>query len=131
MSLIIYTKEMEASQVRLQLVPESVADTGTVEVLNRVDDLTHRLLKAGRDSAVVVLVTRERRDLAELLPVLQLLRKVKIILVLPDRQPETIKIGYHLEPRFLSYMDCGFEKIKAVVEKMHKGLSPTAGDVGL
>ena len=52
-------------------------------------------------------------------------RRLRIILVLPDRAPETIKIGYQLEPRFLSFVDKGFSEVKAVLKKMTAG-SPTA-----
>ena len=69
-------------------------------------------------TAVVVLVANEREELAELLPIMPLFRRVKIILILPDREPETIKLGYQLEPRFLSFIDSGFTMVKEVVQRM-------------
>jgi len=64
------------------------------------------------------LIARERNDLTELLPIIDLFRRVRIILLLPDRKPETIKIGYQLEPRFMSFVDRGFEEVRAVLAKM-------------
>jgi hypothetical protein len=42
--------------------------------------------------------------------------------MLPDRKPETIKIGYQLEPRFLSFIDKGYSEVKAVLRKMRESI---------
>ncbi len=52
-------------------------------------------------------------------------------LVLPDRNPDTLKLGYLLEPRFISYVDSGFFEIQAMIEQMLKKTTeefPQCGD---
>jgi hypothetical protein len=49
---------------------------------------------------------------------------IKIVLILPDRNNETIVIGHKLRPRFLSYTDSDFIDVAVVLENMLKILNP-------
>lgn len=122
MNLILYTKKTESSNIKLRVVFESLVSKDEIELHHSIESLRHRLLRTTYNDGIVVLVADTREELSELLPILHLFRKVRIILVLPDRKPETIKIGYKLEPRFLSFIDRGFAEVKAVLKKMIGGI---------
>ncbi len=105
MNLILYTKKTEFSGAKLRVVFESLVSKDEIEPFHSTEGLRNRLLRTTYNDGIVVLVADKREELFELLPILHLFRKVRIILVLPDRKPETVKIGYKLEPRFLSFID--------------------------
>ena len=118
MNLIIYNKSADSDSARLQLIFEPLVSRDRIEISRSVKTLRQRILKTSIRDGIVILIARERNDLTELLPIIDLFRRVRIILLLPDRKPETIKIGYQLEPRFMSFIDRGFEEVRAVLAKM-------------
>jgi hypothetical protein len=122
MNLILYTKKTESSGTKLRIVFESLVSKNEIELYHSTESLRNRLLRTSYQDGIVVLVAEKRQELSELLSILHLFRKVRIILILPDRKPETIKIGYKLEPRFLSFVDPGFAEVKAVLKKMIDGM---------
>jgi len=129
LNLILYTKKTESSGPKLRVVFESLVSKDEIELFHSIENLRNRLLRATYHDGIVVLVAESREELSELLPILHLFRKVRIVLVLPDRKPETIKIGYKLEPRFLGFIDQGFAEVKAVLKKMIGGF-PTFKEAG-
>jgi hypothetical protein len=52
------------------------------------------------------------------------MRDVQIILVIPDRRPETLSLGHLLRPRYLSYEDGNFDDLASVLEKMLRKRQP-------
>ena len=118
MNLIIYNKAADSDSARLQLIFEPLVSRDRIEISRSIKTLRQRILKTSIRDGIVILIARERNDLTELLPIIDLFRRVRIILLLPDRKPETIKIGYQLEPRFMSFIDRGYEEVRAVLAKM-------------
>jgi hypothetical protein len=123
MNLILYTKKTEFSRAKLRVMFESLVSKDEIEIFHSTESLRNRLLRTSYKDGIVVLVAEKREELSELLPILHLFRKVRIILVLPDRKPETIRVGYQLEPRFLSFIDKGFTEVQAVLKKMLAGMA--------
>lgn len=123
MNLILYTKKTDASPAKLRVMFESLVSRDEIEIFHCTENLRNRLLRTSYQDGIVVLVAEKREELSELLPILHLFRKVRIILVLPDRKPETIRVGYQLEPRFLSFIDKGFTEVQAVLKKMLAGMA--------
>ena len=118
MHLIVYKKTADTEAAELQLVFEPIVGKNSIEIYNSAKALRRRIVKFSIRDGVVILIAQKRDDLTELLPIIDLFRRVRIVLILPDRKPETIKIGYKLEPRFLSFIDKGYEEIRAVIKKM-------------
>ena len=120
-NLIIYKKTRDAAEGQLQVLFESLVSKQNIDIYHSVGSLKQKILRTSYAEGIVILVAEKRDDLAELVPILDLFRKLRIILVLPDREPETIQIGYQLEPRYLSFIDRGYAEIKAVLQKMLGG----------
>lgn len=118
MSLTIYAKNLRSSETKIQVLCESLVEKDKVDVFSSIDNLHEWLLFKARDKAVVFLIAENNDELEDLLPIIELFRKVQLILVLPDRKPQTIRIGYQLEPRFLTFIDSGLETLKGVLAKM-------------
>jgi hypothetical protein len=47
-----------------------------------------------------------------------LLRDVRIILILPNHEDETVVMGHRLEPRLLTYADGDFTDVSAVLGRI-------------
>jgi hypothetical protein len=127
MGIIIYSKDFTEPTTEIKVIFEALSPRQNVKVFSSVDDLAESLLTTFYQDGIVVLMAKKREELSELMPILPLFRRVRIILLLPDQEPETIKIGYSLEPRFLSCLDNGLSEVKSVVQKMLKNKPRIAG----
>lgn len=99
---------------------ESAVLDNTVEVINGFEKLLERLKRFSHTIEVAILFAYSKDALSNILSVKELLEDVRIILILPDRLPETISKGHLLRPRFMTYADSDFEDVKAVLIKMLK-----------
>jgi len=120
-NLIVYKKTKDSAEGQLQVLFESLVSKQNIDIYHSLVPLKQKILRTSYAEGIVILIAEKRDDLSELVPILELFRKLRIILVLPDREPETIQIGYRLEPRFMSFIDRGHSEIKAVLQKMLGG----------
>ncbi len=118
MRLLLYAKNDDCYSEKLQAAGESVVSKEEIEVIYSIEHLSEMLMNAPYKDTVAVLITEKRDELFQLNSILGLLRKARVILILPDREPETVSIGYKLEPRFLSYIDSDVSEVSAVLNKM-------------
>jgi hypothetical protein len=89
-----------------------------MEIYRTIESLSQRLRQPGKNLTVAVLLATSKQELLEILSIKELLFNVRIILVLPDREEDTITKGHSLRPRFLTYADSNYGDIAAVLSKM-------------
>ena len=118
MNLICYAKPNSCAGKRLQKVISAIVPREQIELFRSIDSLSRRLCVATYNLNVAVLLASSRKDLSEILSIRDLFRDIRIILILPDRDRDTISQGHKLYPRFLSYVDDNFADVAAVLEKM-------------
>ena len=102
-----------------------------MEVCRNLVNLLERLRHPFEDPTIAVLVADSRECLDELFVLRHLFRRVRIILVLPDRESDTISKGHALHPRFLTYIDSDPLEVALVLGKMTERAkaSPHEGDI--
>ncbi len=122
MKLIFYATETHDSGARLQTMIETKVPNENIEVHRTIDSLNLRLrqlkLNNSYDLSIAVILAGRKEDLFDILSIRKLLRDIRIILILPDRDENTIAMGHHLRPRLLSYADSDFSEVVAVLAKM-------------
>jgi len=74
---------------------------------------------------ISVFAAADRKNLQQLASMRNIIADLRIILVLPDRNPKTIAEGHKLQPRFVAYKDSDFTEIGAVVRKMAQAAEQT------
>jgi len=118
MDILFFATRIDGDAKRLQREVEAVTPSENLEVHRTIDSLVQRFRKRFYHSAVAVLFITGKEELLEILSISDLLSDVRIILVLPDKEKETISKGHSVYPRFLSYADSDFKDVAAVLEKM-------------
>lgn len=108
----------EKYAVRLRGIIESLVPKDNWEIFRTVETLSFRLRRPGYRPAIAVFLASSRKDLADILSIHDLLCDIRTILILPDREDDTVALGHALYPRFLSYIDSDFKDVAAVLEKM-------------
>ena len=107
---------------RLQAAIEaSVPVQERIEVYRKLDDLTYRLRQFRSNLTVAVILAANQDELTNLLSTKELIRDLRVIMVLPDREQVTIRKGFALRPRYFTVVDSDFSDVTAVLNKMLGG----------
>ncbi|MCJ7774062.1 MAG: hypothetical protein MUP22_13135 [Desulfobacterales bacterium] len=117
MVFIVYTSSTSNS-AKLQSIIEPLVSEKQVETYCSIIELKQRLQQPRREELVGIFMPSSDEDLSNLLSINHLVRDIRIILVLPDRNEKTISIGHSLRPRFLTYADGDLSDVTAVMNKM-------------
>lgn len=123
MNLICYAKPNSCAGKRLQKVISAIVPREQIELFRSIDSLSRRLRQATDNLNVAVLLASSRKDLSEILSIRDFFRDIRIILVLPDREKDTIANGHRMYPRFISYADDDFKDVSAVLKKMLENIN--------
>jgi hypothetical protein len=117
MRLLLYTSVNEGCGEQLHSMIEKLIPKNHMEVYRNIETFSRRLRQPDNDLPMVVLLAVSNEDLSDFLSIRDLLRDRRIILILPDRDKNTIAKGHILRPRFLSYTDSNFADVFAVLKK--------------
>ncbi|NVM22393.1 MAG: hypothetical protein HWN68_11505 [Desulfobacterales bacterium] len=120
MNLLFYSPAKDGVGKQLQAVIESIESPTLegMEIHRTIGSLSRRLCQATYNVAVTVILAATKEDLADALSIKELIWDIRIILILPDREEDTIAKGHTLRPRFLTYADGNFVDVAAVLHKM-------------
>ncbi len=115
--LIVYADYVRLGE-KLRPILHQIELEGHLEIYCSINKLATRLRQTGPGNIIAVLLTTHRRELIKIAGLSDLLRDIKMILVLPDRGHDTIAIGHGLFPRFISYADGDLQDVGAVLGRM-------------
>ena len=117
-------------QLITYLPPQNVAGLHLVEGLRALDGMVERftfenmtslvahLRRPLGTSSICILVPADNPELSRLVAIRHLLRDMRIVLILPDGNAETVSEGHFLRPRYVTYADDPVSDITQVVRKM-------------
>lgn len=101
------------------LVPE-----GGVEVYRSIEELVHGLHRFYDRDTIVILRAGDREELLRIVSLRNLLQGLRVIILLPDREEETISLAHRLRPRFLGNSEDDLSDTLSVLRKMLGYQSP-------
>jgi hypothetical protein len=114
MNILFYARDGAAKGLQETIEKLSL----DMEIYRDVMGLMERLRHPLDDPAIAVLVADSTEGLKELLLLRYLLRNVRIILVLPDRESATVSKGHDMQARFLTFIDNDPAEVALVLSKM-------------
>jgi hypothetical protein len=123
MKVLLYATEAGEAGERLARIIKTSLDSIDIQVCRSIRSLTQKLCQLKNGFLIAVLVAHNKKELLEILSLKDLFWNLRIILILPNHEKDTISKGHQLYPRFLSYVDSDFKDVAAVLEKMLKHLS--------
>ena len=95
------------------LVPEE-----RVEVYRSIEELARGLHRLYDNDTIVLLRAQDREELLHIVSLRDLLQGLRVILLIPDLEKETISLAHSLRPRFLSNGESDFSDTMGVLRKM-------------
>ncbi len=134
MKLILYSNGANEAGKKLQEVIETSFPVNHRELYQTIESLAARFRQPGVCDTIAVLLASTRKELSNILSIRNLLSDLRIILILPDRENETVRKAYTLYPRYVGYADdADFKDVSAVLHKMFgfdfSGISEKADEV--
>ncbi|MBN1547944.1 MAG: hypothetical protein JW902_14935 [Syntrophaceae bacterium] len=118
MAIILYLPDYEEKGEALLQHMAVELPQRNIEIYRIFPDLCRRLLQPLSDVRVAVLFCMTKNDFLEILSLGDLLLELKIILILPDDDRDTIIKAHNLRPRYLSWVDQNYLDIGAVLRRM-------------
>lgn len=89
-----------------------------VSYCNALDTLEKRLRRPRHDLKIVLLCVFDAIEMTRLTELRSLLMDLRVLLVLPKRNDDTVTWAHQLGPRFIAYGDTSVAQISAVLGKM-------------
>jgi hypothetical protein len=120
MSLIIYMPKANDSSRRLLQMIAQLEWQDSIEIFYHFGRLLSRLRHPSGDEDIALFCASTVKDLEALVANEPLLNNMRLILILPDREAQTISKGHLLRPRFMCYLDGDFSDLALVLKKMEK-----------
>jgi hypothetical protein len=117
MNVIFFTSIDPSASNRLTRVLEVHVSRKELETCRNFQIFSERLHQPLFDPVVFVLQICSREELMDILALHELLHDRRIILILPDSEPETVSLGHILRPRFITYGDSDYMDVSAILGK--------------
>jgi hypothetical protein len=114
MQILLFARDGVGGLIRdavMRTVPET-------ELCSAMDSLVSRIINPSMGPVVAVLIAGSKGEFAEIQLMKGLLHGICTILILPDRDADTVAAGYDLHPHFMGCLDDDADEIAAVLCKM-------------
>lgn len=117
MKMLLYASEGDPRQ-RLEESCQRFAKETRFDVFRDIDSLTLRLRKPIHEYAFAIIMAVSQDEFDRILKISTLLIDLNVIIVLPDRNPETISAALQLHPRYMGFADSDLSDVSFVAERM-------------
>ena len=124
MLLIFYEKASDGISEQLKGMMKPLIGEDRIKVYHTISILSKRLARPIDGKVIMVLVAADRNDLLDIYAIRELFGIIRIIIILPDREDESVRMGYQLQPRILTYMNEELSEVYSVLRKMLKLSGP-------
>ena len=123
--IIFFSTSCGEAEERLLRVIETVVTVRNIKTYRTIDSLSRGLRQRRNDDDIAILLASSKVELhyLNLISLRNLLSDMKIIVILPDSNADTVAKGHILKPRFLSYCDGDFQDVVAVLSRMIENMA--------
>ena len=118
MMLLLYAKAKNGVSSELKQILNGGTTDACLEACSNLDDVFQRLRQPRLNLKIGVLIIGSEAELDRLLTIRELLSDMRLVIVLSDRDPQTVSKAHALAPRFITFSDAGIDPLVSVVVKM-------------
>lgn len=118
MASIFYIPTVNGWESRLCTLLEAALSHKKNEICRSFEDFSRRLHKPFSNVRVAVLVAANSEEITRILSLRELLADVKMIIILADKDNETLMKVHSLRPRYVTWMDCDLSELANVFKRM-------------
>jgi hypothetical protein len=118
MKILFYSSKKEEPGMGIGERLRTFVPEERLEIYRSIEELVHGLYRLSDHDTIVLLRAGDREELLRIVSLRDLLQGVRVILLVPDREEETISLAHRLRPRFLSNSESDFSDTMSVLQKM-------------
>lgn len=118
MEILIYFSTGDGTGAKLQRIMDKFTAEAQVKFFRNWGVFVKNLMRPGADTAIAVILLSQREELLDAVSIRDLIHEYKLILILPDREEETISLGHTLRPNFMTYKMGDLRELEIVLQKM-------------
>jgi hypothetical protein len=119
MQLLFYSSKDDQNGKRLEAAVNKAIPKSQIELFKKLDDFGKRLRTPIEPDSIAVLSASNREELQQMQLLRGLLTEMYVVLVIPDRNKNTIELAHLFLPRFLSQKNDSFLDLSKVLNKMY------------
>jgi hypothetical protein len=123
MNILYYNPGRSIVGKRLFTTIKSERLVERVEVYRILEAFCERLRQSTKDKTVAVVLSPTEKDLLDIYFIKHLFCRVPVILLLPDRQKDTVAVGRRCGSSSISYIDAGFSEITGALQALMRGVN--------
>ncbi len=105
MTLYYFSQKTDTDYEKILSIIESIVPARRLDVLRSVRQLSEALRRFHTDRVMAVILAAEKKELTELSKTRDLLKDIPVLLILPNRDKDTIAEATRLCPRHICCMD--------------------------
>lgn len=117
-TVLLYAAPTHRAGKRLRRIVDQLVTEEHKEFYQSITRLTQRLRRPLGERPIGVFLARDADELATLLSVRDLLRDLRVILVVQGHKEDTLSLAHALCPRYVTYADGDLDDVAAVMGKM-------------
>lgn len=118
MNILFFSSIKTGEGEKVQKIIEAEVSSDQIERCRSVEEFSSRLRQPLGNLRIAVLQVKSKEELFEIFSIKSLLFGLRIILILPDRDKDTVSDGHKLFPRFVSYSDSDSNEVADVLKNM-------------
>lgn len=118
MDIIYFSAAFSKEDEKLLHIVRKLSSKQNILICRTVEDLTSVLKGPHEDEILVILYAHSKDLLLDVFSFRKILLEHKLILIIPDREQETISLAHRFHPRYLTYVDSDFRVLEQVLKKI-------------
>jgi hypothetical protein len=118
MNFAAYSGANSACFGHIKAIIEDIETKHEVCVFKDLAELRRELYRPGKQLKLIILYAADRSDLENILLLHDLLRDIRIVLILPDLDVATVSLAHRLHPRFLAPADADEAELRTILGNM-------------
>ncbi|MFH1155458.1 MAG: hypothetical protein V1793_16755 [Pseudomonadota bacterium] len=118
MRCILYYRPENSSGKQLLALLKPLFKKHVLICHNSVPDLARELRQSANNEGIALLFIDSQEDLGDILAIMDLFWKHRIVLILPDMERETLARAVPLSPRYITSPEQGLSDIREVLIKL-------------
>jgi hypothetical protein len=118
MTVFFLSSSKNEARKLLSRILDIIVSPKNIIIIKDSSELEYHLRHRSDNNIVALLQLKNKNELTDIFLLKNLLGNIPIILVLPDRENNTIALGYKLCPRFIAYADSDFLDVASVMIKI-------------
>jgi hypothetical protein len=122
MNILYYNPGRSITAKRLLATIKSDGVADRVDVYRTLEAFSERLRQPAMDKTIAIVLTPTEKDLLDIYFIKHLFCRVPVVLLLPDRQRETVAVGRRCGSISISCIHSGFSEITGALQALTRGV---------